>query len=146
MSLASAIQTGDVSLLPSRRDEDWRWTDLRALIRQMPPPSPAAEVVQAGGPFAGLSKAELVLANGRMNWWPEKTVAGVDSFHGAAGLDPFLARTDILVVLLPITPETQGILDTGLFSRLKHRTPIGGPVLINAGRGGLQVESAILKP
>ena len=75
----------------------------------------------------------------------EKTVAGVDSFHGAAGLDPFLARTDILVVLLPITPETQGILDTGLFSRLKHRTPIGGPVLINAGRGGLQVESAILK-
>ncbi|GGD05487.1 2-hydroxyacid dehydrogenase [Aureimonas glaciei] len=75
----------------------------------------------------------------------EKTVAGVESFYGASGLDPFLARTDILVVLLPITPETHGILDTGLFSRLKHRTPIGGPVLINAGRGGLQVESAILK-
>ncbi|BDA82660.1 glyoxylate/hydroxypyruvate reductase A [Aureimonas sp. SA4125] len=75
----------------------------------------------------------------------QKTIAGVDSFHGASGLDPFLARTDILVVLLPITPETHGILDTGLFSRLKQRTPIGGPVLINAGRGGLQVETAILK-
>jgi glyoxylate/hydroxypyruvate reductase A len=75
----------------------------------------------------------------------QKSVAGVESFHGASGLDPFLARTDILVVLLPITPETQGILDTDLFSRLKHRTPIGGPVLINAGRGGLQVETAILQ-
>jgi Fe-S cluster assembly protein SufD len=76
VSLATA-PTATVRQLPSRRDEDWRWTDLRALIRQMPPPSPAAEVVQAGGPFAGLSKAELVLANGRLNWWPEKIVAGV---------------------------------------------------------------------
>lgn len=75
----------------------------------------------------------------------EKQVENVETFHGPAGLDAFLGRTDILVVLLPITPETTGILDTGLFSRLKHRTPLGGPVLINAGRGGLQVEAAILK-
>jgi Fe-S cluster assembly protein SufD len=36
LSLASAIKTGEVAELPSRRDEDWKWTDLRALIRQMP--------------------------------------------------------------------------------------------------------------
>ncbi|MDI1363364.1 MAG: hypothetical protein PSX79_00590, partial [bacterium] len=29
MSLALALKTGDASRLPSRRDEDWRWTDLR---------------------------------------------------------------------------------------------------------------------
>lgn len=34
MSLAKAIETGDLSQLPSRRDEDWRWTDLRGLIRE----------------------------------------------------------------------------------------------------------------
>jgi Fe-S cluster assembly protein SufD len=37
MSLANAIETGDLTQLPSRRDEDWRWTDLRGLIRVLPP-------------------------------------------------------------------------------------------------------------
>ena len=36
MSLARAIETGDLAELPSRRDEDWRWTDLRSLIRELP--------------------------------------------------------------------------------------------------------------
>src|SRR5665213_1860192 len=40
MSLARAIETGDLTELPSRRDEDWRWTDLRGLIRVLPKPSP----------------------------------------------------------------------------------------------------------
>ena len=40
MSLARAIETGDLAELPSRRDEDWRWTDLRGLIRALPPASP----------------------------------------------------------------------------------------------------------
>ncbi len=40
MSLARAIETGDLAELPSRRDEDWRWTDLRGLIRALPRPSP----------------------------------------------------------------------------------------------------------
>ena len=35
MSLARAIETGDLTELPSRRDEDWHWTDLRGLIREM---------------------------------------------------------------------------------------------------------------
>lgn len=39
MSLARAIETGDLAELPSRRDEDWRWTDLRGAIREMPPPA-----------------------------------------------------------------------------------------------------------
>ena len=41
MSLARALQTGDLAQLQSRRDEDWKWTDLRGLIRQLPPPSRA---------------------------------------------------------------------------------------------------------
>ncbi|HEY9057541.1 MAG TPA: glyoxylate/hydroxypyruvate reductase A [Aurantimonas sp.] len=74
----------------------------------------------------------------------EKSVAGAETFAGQAGLDGFLAATDILVVLLPLTAETRGIINTGLLSRLKRQTPLGGPVLINAGRGGLQNEAAIL--
>ncbi len=65
MSLASAIRTRDPAELPSRRDEDWRWTDLRGLIRQVPEPSaPLAADAVAPGPFAGLSARSLALGNG----------------------------------------------------------------------------------
>ncbi|WAP69913.1 2-hydroxyacid dehydrogenase [Jiella pelagia] len=74
----------------------------------------------------------------------EKTVPGVQTFAGDAGLGPFLATSDILVVLLPLTADTRGIIDGPLLSRLKRDTLLGGPVLINAGRGGLQDETAIL--
>jgi Fe-S cluster assembly protein SufD len=41
MSLARAIETGDLAELPSRRDEDWRWTDLKGLLRVLPASAPA---------------------------------------------------------------------------------------------------------
>ena len=63
---------------------------------------------------------------------------------GDDGLVEFLARTDILVCLLPLTAETRGILNKELFARLAQGGRLGGPILINAGRGGLQVEADIL--
>ena len=72
-----------------------------------------------------------------------KHVEGLATFAGADGLDTFLARTDILVCLLPLTEDTRGVLNRGLFGRLARDGRIG-PVLINAGRGGLQVEAGIL--
>ena len=65
MSLASALKTGDLTQLPSRRDEDWRWTDLRSLIRAVPPASPAVDGDVAKGPFDGLAADETVFVNGR---------------------------------------------------------------------------------
>ncbi|MGE5502547.1 MAG: Fe-S cluster assembly protein SufD [Ignavibacteriales bacterium] len=62
MSLATAILTGDVAELPSKRDEDWRWTDLRGLIRAVPPGSPRYEGALAAGPFEAAE--ELVVVNG----------------------------------------------------------------------------------
>jgi len=74
----------------------------------------------------------------------EKQLDGIECFHGAAQLDAFLARTDILVSLLPLTPDTRHILNRDLFARLNRSSPLGAPVLINAGRGGLQNEADIL--
>jgi glyoxylate/hydroxypyruvate reductase A len=73
-----------------------------------------------------------------------KQIDGIDCFHGEAALDAFLQRTDILVCLLPLTPDTRHILDRGLFSKLHRDSPMGAPVLINAGRGALQNEADIL--
>jgi glyoxylate/hydroxypyruvate reductase A len=91
----------------------------------------AAEVlVRLGFPVRGWSRSP-------------KSAPGVEVFHGAEGLEAFLAGTDILVALLPLTPETRGILGEEVFRKLRRDGPLGGPVLINAGRGGSQVESDI---
>jgi len=64
VTLSTALKTGDVTALPSRRDEDWRWTDLRGLLRTLPPAAPAYDGEVPAGPFAGLASAETVFANG----------------------------------------------------------------------------------
>jgi glyoxylate/hydroxypyruvate reductase A len=73
-----------------------------------------------------------------------KSVDGFETYAGEDGLSAFLARTDILVSLIPLTPDTRGILNRSLFEKLAHDGRLGGPVLINAGRGKLQVEADIL--
>jgi len=73
-----------------------------------------------------------------------KSIPGVNCFAGEAELDKFLARTDVLVCLLPLTPQTRGILGRRTFGKLARDGKLGGPVVINAGRGGLQVEDDIL--
>jgi glyoxylate/hydroxypyruvate reductase len=73
-----------------------------------------------------------------------KEIDGLECHAGEAELGAFLARTDILVSLLPLTPETRGLIDRKLIGQLAKDGPLGGPVLVNAGRGGSQVESDIL--
>jgi glyoxylate/hydroxypyruvate reductase A len=68
-----------------------------------------------------------------------KSVPGVESFHGEGGFFPFLARTEILVCLLPLTPETEGILDARAFAALPQ-----GAVVINAARGGHVVDGDLV--
>ena len=65
MSLTSAIRDRDVAQLPSRRDEDWRWTDLRGLIRILPQPSPPFAGDPGAGVFDPLATQVVTLANGR---------------------------------------------------------------------------------
>ena len=73
-----------------------------------------------------------------------RRIDGIECFHGPSQLEAFLRQTDILVCLLPLTPDTRHILNRDLFSKLNRDGPLGAPVLINAGRGGLQNEPDIL--
>lgn len=57
-------------------------------------------------------------------------VEGVQCFAGQDSLPDFLARTDILICLLPLTPETRGMLNRPLFSGLPQ-----GAALVHMGRG-----------
>jgi glyoxylate/hydroxypyruvate reductase len=60
-------------------------------------------------------------------------------YAGAVELDAFLARTDILVCMLPLTPETRGILSRRVFDALP-----AGAALVNVGRGGHLVQDDLL--
>jgi glyoxylate/hydroxypyruvate reductase A len=68
-----------------------------------------------------------------------KQVEGVESFHGPDRLGDFVARSDILVSVLPKTAETEDVLNAALFAKLPK-----GASLINCGRGVQLVEQDLL--
>lgn len=67
------------------------------------------------------------------------SLPGVTCHAGMENLPPFLAGCDILVCLLPLTPETQGILNAAAFSQLPR-----GASVVNAARGGHLVGADLL--
>mgnify|MGYP000182785300 CR=1 FL=1 len=113
----------------------------------MQPAAPEVTVGILGYGNLGRDAAKKLQALGfRVIGWSrtEKREPDVETFAGDAGLTGFLAQADIVVCLLPLTPATRGILSAPFFEKMKARGPLGAPVLINAGRGGLQVEADIL--
>jgi glyoxylate/hydroxypyruvate reductase len=68
-----------------------------------------------------------------------KSVDGLTGYAGRAGFSTLLARSEILVCLLPLTAETEGILNASTFEQLPN-----GAGLINAGRGGHLVEEHLI--
>ena len=67
-------------------------------------------------------------------------IKGVECHSGQEGLRAFLARTDILICMLPLTDSTRGILSKPLFDQLPQ-----GATLINVGRGGHLVQQDLLQ-
>ncbi len=67
-----------------------------------------------------------------------RPVEGIE-VHGAGAMDAFLARSDILICLLPLTAETRGLMDADFFAKMPP-----GAMLVHAGRGA-QLDMAALK-
>ena len=126
----------------------------RGLDRFAPPPHglrdwnasrPREEVARVGVLGLGAMGSAVIDAAARFGYsvagWSRRPrkIEGVDTFAGATGLDAFLARTDILVNALPLTAETQDLLDCRAFSRMPK-----GAHVINVGRGGTIVDEDLL--
>lgn len=73
-----------------------------------------------------------------------KDLPGIESFAGEGEFDAFLSRTDVLISLLPATPETDGVINRTIIRKLSRKGPFGAPILINAGRGRQQIATDIL--
>jgi glyoxylate/hydroxypyruvate reductase A len=124
-----------------QRRREWRYL-----------PEPAAAEVRVGlmglGVLGAAAARALAPFGYPLRGWSRtrKALPGVACFAGTDELEPFLAETDILAVILPLTPATRGLIGTKLIAQLSRRgrSPLlPGPVLINAGRGGLQVDADI---
>jgi glyoxylate/hydroxypyruvate reductase len=89
---------------------------------------------------------KLAMMGFRVVGWSrsKKSIPNVTSFAGKSEFDAFLGETDILVSLLPATPETDGLINRSLIRKLSRKGPFGAPVLINAGRGRQQVAEDIV--
>jgi len=65
-------------------------------------------------------------------------------FSGRTSLGSFLERTEILVNLLPNTPETAGLIGRDLFQQLDRNGGLGGAFFVNVGRGETVVENELI--
>ena len=76
-----------------------------------------------------------------VNGWSRspKAIDGIRTFSGQDGFNDFLAASRVLVNLLPLTPDTQNILNRDTLSRLQP-----GGYLINVARGAHLVEDDLL--
>jgi glyoxylate/hydroxypyruvate reductase A len=109
---------------------------------ELPLPSYERRVGIMGLGLLGGSAARMLAGMGfAVAGWARSphTIDGVECHHGAAGLDAFLGKTDILVVLLPLTPETRHIVGRDALYKLPR-----GAKVVNCGRGGTVDEAALL--
>jgi glyoxylate/hydroxypyruvate reductase A len=93
------------------------------------------------GVIGGDIAAKLALLGFSVAGWSRsaKRLPQVRSFFGRDQLEPFLKRSEILVCVLPLTPETKGILNKNTLAILPRDA-----CLISAGRGGHVIEQDLL--
>lgn len=90
----------------------------------------------------GTVTARRLAANGfRVLGWArsQKDIETVECLSGVEGLNTLLPQTDILVLLLPLTPQTEGLVDAEFLAKTKS-----GVSLINGARGALIEDEALL--
>lgn len=131
-------------VLRFHREHD-RWHEEQSACRwthDIPPLAGARTIGFLGlGNLAGTCIKMLQPFGFRLTGWSrsEKRIPGVVSFHGAAQLKPFLSGCDILVCLLPLTAETENILNRDTLSALPR-----GAYLINPARGRELVDDDLI--
>lgn len=120
--------------LQAQREHDWH--------ANVVPVAPNRTVGMMGLGNLGASAALTLAGLGfDTRGWSKspKTIGNVETFAGTDSFDEFLRGCEILVNLLPLTPETRGILNADLFSKLPE-----GACVVNCARGPHLVDADLL--
>jgi glyoxylate/hydroxypyruvate reductase len=93
------------------------------------------------GDIGGTIAKNLLPLDFRLSGWSRsrKQIPGVTSFAGQAELPAFLAQCDYCVCVLPLTEDTNGIMNADFFARLPK-----GAFVINVARGGHLIEEDLI--
>mmetsp|Transcript_25402 Transcript_25402/g.71054 ORF Transcript_25402/g.71054 Transcript_25402/m.71054 type:complete len:352 (+) Transcript_25402:94-1149(+) len=118
------------------------WQAGAADLRRDPPQMTVG--VMGLGPM-GMSVASALTSSGfKVLGWSRRhrssEEAGFPTYDGMDTVPEFLRQLQVLVVILPSTPETDGLLGQGLLSLLQP-----GAALVNTGRGQVVVEEDLLR-
>ncbi|MBX6741564.1 MAG: glyoxylate/hydroxypyruvate reductase A [Acetobacteraceae bacterium] len=126
-----------------RQDPEYRALQAARVWEELPAPDTAARrigILGLGELGGAAARALVALGFPVMGWSRRpKTMEGVECFHGEEGLSAMLPLADILVCLLPLTPETRGIINARTLGLLPR-----GAYLLNAARGGHVVQPDLL--
>ncbi len=98
--------------------------------------------ILGAGVLASTVAARLVLNGYPTTCWsrtPKILPEGISNVHGTGTLTGFLPQCDVLVCLLALTDQTNGILNSSLFALLPH-----GAFVINCARGQHLVDVDLL--
>lgn len=97
--------------------------------------------VLGAGELGGAVTRHLVALGFRTRTWSRsgRAIEGAGAHAGPEGLAAAVAGADVAVCLLPLTPDTEGIVDAALLSRLAP-----GALLVNAGRGAQVVDADVI--
>lgn len=134
---------GHAVLRHFRRMDEYARLNARGLWHELAPRKQASHTVGILG--LGALGAQVAISMAGMGFpvrgWSRspKTLDRVDTFNGESGFDPFLDGLQVLVNMLPLTAETENILDHRLFGRLAR-----GAQLINVARGAHLKEEDLL--
>jgi phosphoglycerate dehydrogenase-like enzyme len=92
-----------------------------------------------GGRLARLAKAfEMTVIGVRQD--PSRGLDGADSVHALADLPSLLPQADFVALTCPLTPQTQGLIDSRALGLMKPTA-----YLVNVARGGCVVETDLIE-
>ncbi|MSP81802.1 MAG: glyoxylate/hydroxypyruvate reductase A [Alphaproteobacteria bacterium] len=114
------------------------WVEIE---RDVHPPSQRTVGILGMGELGRDAARKLKAIGYRVQGWSRspKRIRGIPCAHGRERMVDFVGACDALVCLLPLTPETTGILNRDLFGAMKP-----GAYLVNAARGGHLVDADLL--
>lgn len=108
----------------------------------VPPLARDRSVVVLGlGALGSACATALAALNFNVLGWSrrEKSLENVACYHGDKGLDQVISQAEIVILLLPLTADTENLLDADRLSQMPK-----GAVIINPGRGPLIEDEALL--